>query len=307
MNATRRIPVILDTDIGGDIDDTWALAMLLKCPELDLRLVTTCAGDTLYRAKVAARLLEVAGRGDVPVGIGIQQNANGGPQAPWVNEYAPERYPGRLEEDGVGAIVRTIMDSPEPVTLICIGPLTNIGAALQCEPRIAKRARFVGMHGNIRKPFGSATCAIPEYNVKVDVPAARRTFAAGWDMTITPLDTCGFVILRDQKYAAVRDSSDPLVAALVENYRIWCENLNRDWFDTRSSVLFDTVAVYLAFAESLLVMEDLPLRIADDGLTAVDPSGRPVRCATEWRDMPAFEDLLVDRLLNRPVTPPAAR
>ena len=110
-------------------------------------------------------------------------------------------------------------------------------------------------------------------------------------MTITPLDTCGFVILRDEKYLAVRDCTDPLVAALIENYRIWCRCLQRDWAERRSSVLFDTVAVYLAFADSLAVMEDLPLQIEDDGLTAINERGRPVRCATDG-DLPAFEDLL---------------
>lgn len=303
-NQDRRIPVILDTDIGGDIDDTWALAMMLKCPELDIRLVTTCTHDTPYRAKVTAKLLEVAGRADVPVGIGIQQNSKGGPQADWVGGYDLKRYPGRIFEDGVQALIDTIMTSPEPITLIGIGPLPNISAALEREPRIAQRAKFVGMFGNIRKPFGDATCAIPEYNVKIDVPASRKTFAAPWDMTITPLDTCGFVILRDQKYKAVRESTDSLTAALVENYRVWCKALKRDdWFAMRSSVLFDTVAVYLAFTHDLLQMEDLPIEIEDDGLTAVKSAGRIVHCATEWRDLGAFEDLLVDRLLHKPVTP----
>ena len=56
------------------------------------------------------------------------------------------------------------------------------------------------------------------------------------------------------------------------------------------------MAVYLAFATALLVMEDLPLRIADDGLTAIDQGGRCVHCAAEWRDLAGFEDLLVHRL-----------
>ena len=63
----NKIPVILDTDIGGDIDDTWALAMVLKSPELDLKLVVTDTGNTTYRACVTAKMLEVAGRTDVPV------------------------------------------------------------------------------------------------------------------------------------------------------------------------------------------------------------------------------------------------
>jgi len=66
-NVHKKTPVILDTDIGGDIDDTWALAMMLKSPELDVKLVVTATGDTTYRAKIVARMLEIGGRTDVPV------------------------------------------------------------------------------------------------------------------------------------------------------------------------------------------------------------------------------------------------
>lgn len=83
----KRIPVILDTDIGGDIDDTWALAMLLRSPELDLKLVVTDTGNTAYRARVAAKLLEIGGRTDVPVGVGIHLADETGPQEPWVAGY----------------------------------------------------------------------------------------------------------------------------------------------------------------------------------------------------------------------------
>lgn len=65
------IPVILDTDIGLDVDDVWALAHLLNCPELDIKLITTCTGDTTYRAALVAKMLEVAGRTDISIGVGL--------------------------------------------------------------------------------------------------------------------------------------------------------------------------------------------------------------------------------------------
>ena len=90
------IPVILDTDIGDDIDDTWALALALKSPELDVRLVVTDFGNTEQRAKLVARVLELAGRTDVPIGIGIKENDDPGPQAEWVKGYDLAKYPGRV-------------------------------------------------------------------------------------------------------------------------------------------------------------------------------------------------------------------
>jgi inosine-uridine nucleoside N-ribohydrolase len=302
-NAHQRIPVILDTDIGGDIDDTWALAMMLKSPELDVKLVVTCTGDTTYRARVAARMLEVAGRTDVPVGIGIPLETAISPQAPWIAGYDLSSYPGLVYEDGVGAMVDVIMRSPEPVTLIGIGPLPNVAAALAREPGMARRARFVGMHGSVRRGYGGSEGPSREYNVAQYTQACRAVFTAPWDVTITPLNTCGLVQLAGDKYRTVRDCEDRLVQAVIENYRIWAQHC--EWakgFDTnaQSSVLFDTVAVYLAFSEELLVMEDLGIRITGDGYTAVDDSAKVVHCAMDWRDLPAFEDLLVRRLTGKP-------
>src|SRR5680860_421880 len=91
-----RIPVILDTDIGSDIDDTWALAMLLRCPEVDVRLVVSDTGNTEYRARIIARLLEVSERTDIPVGVGIRQTEETGPQLPWVDGYELSSYPGAI-------------------------------------------------------------------------------------------------------------------------------------------------------------------------------------------------------------------
>jgi hypothetical protein len=80
-NASARIPVILDTDIGDDIDDTWALAMVLKCPELDLKLVVGDQRKSLYRAKLIAKFLERAGRTDIPVGVGLGPEKGKGRQS----------------------------------------------------------------------------------------------------------------------------------------------------------------------------------------------------------------------------------
>src|SRR5574341_106626 len=94
--ARPRIPIILDTDIGDDIDDTWALVLALKSPELDVKLVVTDFGNTEYRAKIVARLLEIAGRTEIPIGIGIRENDAEGPQSDWVKGYDLSKYPGRI-------------------------------------------------------------------------------------------------------------------------------------------------------------------------------------------------------------------
>ena len=293
-----RIPVILDTDIGGDIDDTWALALMLKSPELDIKLVAADTGDTTYRARIIAKLLETAGRTDIPVAIGTPYATyRQYRQEAWIAGYSIDEYPGTVRRDGVNAIIETIMESPEPITLVCIGPVPNIGEALEREPRIAENARFVGMHGSIYRGYGGSADIAPECNVVNHTSACQKVFTAPWEITITPVDTCGIVVLRDEKYQAVRHCPDPVVRAVMENYRAWLEkNNNLEQFDVRSSTLFDTVAVYLAFSEELLRIEEIGVRVTDDGYTLVDENAKRVRAAVDWTDLGAFEDFLAARL-----------
>jgi inosine-uridine nucleoside N-ribohydrolase len=305
MTSTRKpIPVILDTDIGNDIDDTWALAFLLNSPELDLKLVVSDDGDTRQRAKILAKYLEVAERTDVPVGVGKFFGENQEmPQGPWVKDYELADYPGTVHEDGVGALIDTIMGSPEPITLICIGPVPNILEALKREPKIAKKARFVGMHGAVYKGYGDSPKVEAEYNVYKDVAACQAAFTADWDITITPLDTCGIVMLKGEHYQSVRRCETPMMKALMENYRIWLVKntwYKDDVFDVKSSTLFDLVAVYLAFSDETLVMKDLGIRVTDKGFTVVDETAKHMNVAIDWKDMAAFEDLLVERLILDP-------
>jgi inosine-uridine nucleoside N-ribohydrolase len=295
-------PVILDTDIGTDIDDTWALAMLLNSPELKLEAVVTSHGDTSYRALLAAKTLAVAGREDVPVAEGtgdgeLAPNRRG--QAAWLDGYEPDAYGGVYRTDGAQLMVDTIMASPETVTVLCIGPASTTAQALRVAPQIATRARFVGMHGAVRRGYRDSPTPVPEYNVFQDVAAFRTVLAAPWPITLTPLDTCGIVTLQDDEYAAVRDADTPLARALLANYRAWAAALNRpELAEQRSTTLFDTVAVYLVFADDLFEMATIRLAVRDDGLTYEAADGRSVNAALGWHDLSAFRQDLVRRLVR---------
>jgi inosine-uridine nucleoside N-ribohydrolase len=299
----QKIPVILDTDIGVDVDDVWALAMMLRCPELDVKLIVTDTGDTIYAAKIVARLLEVANRTDIPVGVGIPLQNTPQPHAPWIEGYDLDQFPGTIKEDGVGAIIDTILESANPVTLISIGPVPNIAAALQREPAITRHSRFVGMHGSIYRGYVGAAQPAAEYNVAQFPKAAQKVFSEPWDITITPLDTCGLIMLKEDKFRMVRDCSEVLTQAVIENHRLWMQGFGGQLYkgldpEVQSTVLYDTVAVYLAFAEDLLEMETLNISINDKGYTVIDQSGQSIRCATGWKDLSVFEDLLVERLIS---------
>ncbi len=299
--AGRRVPVILDTDIGDDIDDTWALGLLLKCPEVDVRMVVGDYGRPRYRARLLGKLLEAMGRSDVPIGVGIEVAGVGGEesQGAWLGDYDLGSYPGRVHEDGVGAMIREIMESPEPVTLLAIGPLSNVAEALKREPRIAGKARFVGMHGSVRRGYGGSAEVAAEWNVKCAPLACREVLGAGWEATITPLDTCGLVRLAGPAFAKVRDSEDPVARTILANYRVWAAkrtDLAPAAVEEASSVLFDCVAVYLVFATDLCRMERLPIWVTAEGYTRIETGSRVLNVATGWKDLEGFHGWMAERL-----------
>lgn len=307
MPSPTRIPVILDTDIGTDIDDTWALAQLLRSPELDPKLILTGAGDIPFRTAVTARYLAACGRTDVPVGKGIPSWETGEShrnQGPWIKGFDIAAYPGEIDEDGVGRMIRIIEESPVPVTVIGIGPAVNIAAALERAPHIAARCRFVGMFGSFDIGYTGAAPASAETNVRL-LPAAFRTvMAAPWiDVLLTPLDTCNFAILDGQNYHRIWSAThDPMMRALIENYCVFAPRvtwMHCDYFALRSTILFDCVAIYLAYAEDLVDVERVPFRITDDGFTVRDEAGPyTARVALRWKNLDAFHAHLTERLLG---------
>jgi inosine-uridine nucleoside N-ribohydrolase len=305
-------PVVLATDVGTDVDDTWALAQLLRAPELDARLVLTEAGDARYRASIAARLLERAGRTDVPVGLGVEvgwaddhdHHGDRRTQAPWVDDYDLDASPGVVREDGVGALVELVRGAAEPVVVVSIGPTPSLATAVEREPELAEACRFVGMHGSVHEGYDGGD-PDAEYNVAADPAALRTVLSAPWrDVLLTPLDTCGRARLAGERFHEVWCATDdPLVRGVVENSCLFAALApwaDYDDFTRRSSTLYDCVAVTLAHDESLVETERLRFDVTDEGYTAVDPEGAfDARVALRWRDLDAFEARLTATLLGR--------
>lgn len=299
------IPLILDTDIGFDVDDIWALAFLLRCPEVDVKLITTATGDTGYRAQLVAKVLQEIGREDIPIGVGIPLDDTPRTHSEWLGDFSLQDYAGEVLRDGIGAICECIEASDDPVTVLCIGPLPNIAAALARSPEMVNNASFVGMHGSLYKGYMGADKPAREYNVKMHSLACQAVFRASWEKTITPLDTCGDLVLKGEAFTQIAQSNDPLARIVMANHVGWAHAV-REWplakaidLTVQTSILYDCVAVYLAFADTCLEMQRLPVLVTDDGRTLVDEAGQPVNCAMNWRDREGFERILVERLCEQ--------
>lgn len=301
LAAGKKIPVIFDTDIGNDVDDTWALQYLLNSPELDVKLITAENNQADDRAKIVAKFLELAGRTDIPIGIGPNRQGTTN-QHRWVADYSLDSYPGVIHENAAQAIVDTINTAPEPMTVVAVGPVPVVADAVKKDPFICGKSRFVGMHGSIYRGYGNSETPVAEYNVRADPAALRTVFEGDWECSITPLDTCGVLELNGDRYQKFVACENPCARAVMENYRIWLPEAswmkNKTMIETKSSILFDIVAVTMAFSEQWMQTETLPLNVDDKGMTVVaETDGRPVRSALRWRDFDGYVDHVLERLM----------
>ncbi len=302
MNTSKNhaIPVILDTDIGSDIDDMWAIIMMLNSPELDVRLITVSTGDVETRGLLTAKLLKLAGREDIPIGIGSPNLTKGGKmnQLEWLGDFQWSDFKGKVYQDGTQTLVDTIVESDKTIKLIAIAPCPTIGNALKAEPRIAERAEFVGMQGRIST---DGQIPRPEYNVELWPEGMDLAMKAPWKKTITPLNTCGKIQLKGENYQRILNSDKLLPREMITAYRQWREVKGTDHArfnpDIETSIIFDTVAVYLAYSEELLKIETLKISVTEDGRTIIDPeNGNDVNIALEWKNLEDFEKIVTDRI-----------
>ena len=298
----KPIPVILDTDIGNDIDDNWALGLLLKTPELAPKLVLSCTGDTEYRALVAAKFLDRAGRPEIPVAVGVPAPEQPAPETlrEWLGTYTASDYPGEVRCDGLEEMARTVADEPGETTVIGIGPLTNLAIFCRHYPGLVSKCRLVAMLGSIYRRHDGESGPIAEYNVKIDIPAAQTVFAAPWrEIVITPLDHCGLIQLDGERYRSVKESADPVAAQIISCYRAWRASFGQTGEATETSTLYDTAAVHLAWTDAFTQFETLPLVVDDPGFTRISPRyGRPVKVAVGWNNLDGYLDFLAARLLG---------
>jgi inosine-uridine nucleoside N-ribohydrolase len=159
------------------------------------------------------------------------------------------------------------------------------------------------MFGSIDRGYGGGPVSA-EWNVKVDPAAFRAVLAAPWrDILLTPLDTCGLVSLSGERYRAIWGATaDPLLRTLITSYCIFAPRQNWmscDFFSTRSTTLYDAVAVYLAYSEELVETETVRFNVTDDGFTRRAADGPfTARFAMRWKNMDGFEAQLAGRLLS---------
>jgi purine nucleosidase len=256
-----REKVIIDTDIGDDIDDAFALALALKSPELDVLGVTTTFGDTETRARIADRFLNQAGRAEIPVMAG-KPTATKNPMSQR-NYAAFGHFPKRPHPDAAAFLLDQIGKYPGEITLIAIGPLMNIGEAIDKNPATFTRLkRVVLMGGSIRRGYGDLgytppVAPMPEWNILNDVASAQKLFASGVPLYVMPLDSTQLK-LDEVKRAFLFSQGTAVTDQLAVLYHLWGEE---------TPTLFDAMTVVFLLRPELCPVTALHIRVEESGFT----------------------------------------
>ena len=254
--------IVLDTDIGDDIDDALALALVLNSPEIDVQGITTVFGDTQKRAQLAMHVLHTFRREDIPVAVGVgkplQQRhpSSGVRQAAILGNklYDEETF---STFSGPELIVQQALEHPGELTLVCIGPLTNVALALLIEPRIALAIRSIAMMG------GTSGLPLPEWNVRSDVKAAHMVLSSGIPITLIGLNVTTRCQLRKKDVERLRESTTAQAQLLYRLITIWQQHRSR-WHPSLP-YLHDPLTIAALCVPELLTWQDMPVQVIRRG------------------------------------------
>jgi purine nucleosidase len=270
-SATEQI--IIDTDIGSDIDDAFAVGLALHSPEFKILGLTSAWGDTRLRARLLSRFLKENGRADIPIAMGIVKHPAGKADTLSQAAYA-EGSPANLEyPNAVDFLLEQIRLHPGEITLISIGPETNLGAALDRDAAtFHKVKRVVLMGGSVYRGYsqfnyGKTHGPEPEWNILCDIQAAQKVFSSGVPLYVMPLDSTQ-IKLQELERAEIFKSGTALSDALLVLYSQWSHGA------AQTPTLFDAVAVAYAMHPELCPTQPMRLRVDEQGYTRVE-AGAP--------------------------------
>ncbi|WP_433440570.1 nucleoside hydrolase [Nonomuraea sp. CA-141351] len=280
---TSTMRVIFDTDIGTDVDDALALAVLLGSPEVDLVGCTTVYGDTLLRARLAKRLAGLADR-SLTVVPGAGKTLTDRPVW-WAG------HEGRLftdldteqvdQGDATAYLVDQVSRAPGQVDVVAVGPLTDIANAITASPSFARDVRHLWIMG------GRFDGPEPEHNLKSDPEAAAIVFGSGAPITVTGLEITTTVRMDATDVAAI-SGAGALGKALKAEIEQWWRLWNEEWNSPHDPITVLTMLVPGLFGFS----PEGRVTVGADGSSTFTPGGGRTRITTSGSPEPIAQEIV---------------
>ncbi len=305
---SRALPLVLDTDIGTDVDDALALGLLLASPEVELRAVTVVSGDVQLRGRIAKKLLMLAGQPHVPVAAGVREPVLRQRNFLWLGHEGrgivePDDRLELTDGHAVDVLIDTVLR--ERPQVLAIGPLSNLAVAIMKEPAVIGAIQRLTIMGGA---LGRGAGPLLEYNLASDAEAALVVLSAGIPTTLVPLDVTGRVFFTHSDLSALRRMRSRCVQILCAAMDVWAP-LQRMLLESTSTFnadivafLHDPLAAAALVERSLMKTEALRLRPAIiDGAFQLeeDRAASPVDVVVDV-DARRFADFVIQRLQRLP-------
>ena len=315
--------IIFDTDIGTDVDDALALALAALSPELDLAGVTTVHADAPLRARIARRILALAGRPDVPVvaGASLPLQMPLPPNFHWMPrlrghegqgvltnaELTPTADLSATQDDAARFIIETARATPGELSIVAVGALTNVGRALQLEPKLADWLHDITLMGGLLDTSRFDWHPMLETNLNCDPLATQLVFGSGIPLTVVPIEVTTQAYLTGEQRAAMRGWHNPLADTLVTLMEQMLEGMATlsdevgmaDDIYAGRTYLHDPLAVYASMAVELVTTrrQHVAIEFIDDVVRTIAYADRaPNVWVCEQVDAPAFVHFWLGRI-----------
>lgn len=272
VHGADKIKIIFDTDLAGDIDDAFAHALVQIGPEFEVLGITIADGPTDRRALVSCRMLYNCGQEHIPVAVGRPTREGSGlsPQLTWGESFYKLKP---IKISAVDFIIEQLRKYPNQVTIISVGPVTNLGDVIDKDPEAWKMVKEVySMFGSFYMGYNEGPVPDAEWNVRADVESAKKFMNSGVPITLAGLDVTTMIKFGSERRRQLLLRSSPLTDALCGLYTLWSSN--RPGSDP---TLYDPVAVVMAISDEFVSTRRAHVRVTDEGYTVVDES-RPPNC-----------------------------
>jgi purine nucleosidase len=302
------LPLILDTDIGSDVDDALALAFALRHPEIDLRAVTTVSGDAVVRARIARKLLVIAGRGDIEVAVGMSSATEPGWRSAWgghEGEGLLEPGDERLDPAATARDAVSLLLDARDCEVATIGMQSNIAAALERDP--AYRPRRLAVMGGVFAPVRFLGAELPpaiDHNLNVDQAASVRALNAGLPAFYVPCNVTFEVFLTGAQVDRLREGDElcRALARLIDRWTMVLQQVsNHQLPPDVAAILHDPLLVACTVDRRFVTSERMRVTVAiheGDVRTFVDPAaGHEVEVITSV-DTTAFVEFWLETVLG---------
>lgn len=262
----KKSRVIIDTDIGSDIDDAMAIALAMNLPELHIEGITTVYGDVDLRAKLTRKLLMLGGRDDISVYAGIEQPLLRNREV-WMAGHEGDGVLDKCEDlayekkHAVDFMIETILNAPNEITIIAIAPLTNLAAAIIREPKIITQVKEIVLMGGVTRLGANGTTLdrYIEHNVSSDPEAASVVFQSGAPITMVGLDVTTQVTISKKERDMLNASNTPLSRAIVTMLDKWFAFIKEDF-----TLMHDPLTVSLLVNRDLVQTEKMDVSVQYD-------------------------------------------